>query len=260
MNYSKDQSNERSLVLDTETTGFYHDDGDRIIEVGIVELINRIPTGKTFHVYVDPRIEVSEGAYKVHGWSREDLVAESGGRGFEHIAEDLVNFINGDDLIIHNAPFDMGFLDMELVKLNMPPLSSLCKVFDTLVYSRSLFPGKKNSLDMLCKRYSIDIKGRDLHGALLDAQLLSEVFLNLTRNQSSLALSTDPTSAISGLIDKNGIAERLYLEGLDSLPIIEPDENERLSHLNIAKKLSEKYDDPSCAPWASRSISLDPSM
>ncbi len=242
-------NNKRELVLDVETTGFYFENDDRIVEIGIVEMINRIPTGVTFHVYMDPRIEVPEGAYKIHGWTREDLIAQSGGKGFEHIAKDLISFINGDDLIIHNASFDMGFLDMELNRIGMPSLSSQCSVFDTLIFARRLFPGKKNTLDMLCKRYGIDNSNRELHGALLDSQLLAEVYIALTRNQASLSLNQD-TSEISDVIDKSAISERLSFHGLESLPVIELDEQESQNHIQIARKLQSKYEDKSKAPWS----------
>lgn len=177
----------RQIVLDTETTGLEIEQKHRVIEIGCVELINRRPTGRTFHRYVCPDREVDEGALRVHGLSREFLTRQA---RFHEIAEELISFLTGAELIIHNAPFDLGFLDMELKLLPGTPRTILefCTVLDTLPLARQIHLGQRNSLDALCKRYAIDNSLRKLHGALLDATLLSEVYLAMTGGQGALTL------------------------------------------------------------------------
>lgn len=177
----------RQIILDTETTGLEPKEGHRIIEIGCVELAYRRRTGQTFHRYLNPERTVDEGALKVHGLSNEFL---SDKPRFVDIAEELVTFIKGAELVIHNAPFDIGFLDHELSLLDSKwgKVSAHCQVLDTLVLARQRHPGQKNSLDALCKRYGIDNSRRDLHGALLDAELLAGVYLLMTGGQASLSL------------------------------------------------------------------------
>lgn len=178
----------RQIVFDTETTGLDPAQGHRIIEVGAIEIINRRKTGRTFHKYIRPDREVEAGALAVHGITNEFLSTQP---CFEELAEELLEFISGAELIIHNAAFDVSFLDAEFARLKRGHLvKNLCSVFDTLPYARKLHPGQRNSLDALCKRYSVDNSGRDLHGALLDAQLLLDVYLAMTGGQVTLSLDS----------------------------------------------------------------------
>jgi DNA polymerase-3 subunit epsilon len=179
----------RQIVFDTETTGLEHASGHRIIEIGCVELMNRRLTGRKFHRYLNPEREIDAGALAVHGI---DLARLQSAPRFAEIAEELLAFISGAELIIHNAPFDVGFLDAELARLPGEPrtVAALCRVLDTLALARSLHPGQRNSLDALCKRYSVDNTKRELHGALLDAGILVDVYLAMTGGQSALALDT----------------------------------------------------------------------
>lgn len=175
----------RIIVLDTETTGLNPQEGHRIIEIGCVELINRRLTGNRFHVYINPDRDIDEGAMEVHGITNEYLKDKL---RFKDIAEDFIAFINGAELVIHNAPFDVGFINYEFSLLTDQPgiVEDFCAVFDTLAFARKKHPGQRNSLDALCKRYSIDNSHRELHGALLDAEILADVYLLMTGGQSSL--------------------------------------------------------------------------
>jgi len=177
----------RQIVLDVETTGLEASAGHRIIEIGCVELLNRRPTGQRFHRYLNPEREIDAGALAVHGIELGRLLQAP---KFAEIAAELLLFIEGAELIIHNAPFDVGFLDAELARLPGDPrtVAQLCRVLDTLALARSLHPGQRNSLDALCKRYSVDNARRELHGALLDAGILVDVYLAMTGGQSALAL------------------------------------------------------------------------
>ena len=177
----------RQIVFDTETTGLEHSAGHRVIEIGCVEIVNRRLTGRKFHRYLNPERDIDAGALAVHGIQIEQL---RNAPKFSEIADELVEFISGAELIIHNAPFDVGFVDAEFARLPGEPrtIASLCRVLDTLALARSLHPGQHNSLDALCKRYSVDNSKRDLHGALLDAGILVDVYLAMTGGQSALAL------------------------------------------------------------------------
>ena len=176
----------RQIVLDTETTGLEPEQGHRIIEVGCVEVIRRRKTGRTFHRYIRPDREVDRGALEVHGITNEFLAQQP---RFEEIAEEFIEFISGAELIIHNAAFDVAFLNAELRRLpQRKQIHQLCSVLDTLILARQMHPGQRNSLDALCKRYSIDNSHRELHGALLDAQILLEVYLAMTGGQTALIL------------------------------------------------------------------------
>ena len=177
----------RQIILDTETTGLEPSDGHRIIEIGCVELIDRRFSGNHFHQYLNPEREIEDGALEVHGISREFLRDKP---LFSEVAEDLFEFIEGAELIIHNAPFDIGFLDSELSLLGRPDrMNDHVTVLDTLELARDLHPGQRNSLDALCKRYEVDNSSRSLHGALLDAEILADVYLAMTGGQSDLGLS-----------------------------------------------------------------------
>jgi DNA polymerase-3 subunit epsilon len=174
----------RQIVLDTETTGLEPELGHRVIELGAVELQNRRPTGRHFHYFVNPERESDEAALRVHGISNEFLLDKP---KFREIAAQFLDYVQGAELVIHNAAFDVAFLNHELARLELPPITNVCAaVTDTLMLARELHPGKKNSLDALCERYQIDHSSRTLHGALLDAQLLAEAYLAMTRGQDSL--------------------------------------------------------------------------
>jgi DNA polymerase-3 subunit epsilon len=182
----------RQIVLDTETTGLEPDLGHRIIEIGCVELMNRRPTGRTFHHYLNPQREIEKGALEVHGITAEFL---QGKPRFADVAEELMTFISGAELVIHNAAFDVAFLDSELKRhATAAPafdgrlVAAECRVLDTLALARSMHPGQRNNLDALCKRYEIDNSHRELHGALLDARILADVYLAMTGGQVGLAL------------------------------------------------------------------------
>src|ERR1700757_2967043 len=178
----------RQVVLDTETTGLEPELNHRVIEIGCVELLNRRPTGRTFHRYLNPEREIDDGALAVHGIARTDL---DGQPRFADIAEELLAFIGGAELVIHDAAFDVAFLDAELARLPGEPrqVAAVCQVLDTLALARDLHPGQRNSLDALCKRYDVDDSARELHGALLDARILADVYLAMTGGQGALALA-----------------------------------------------------------------------
>ena len=177
----------RQIVLDTETTGLEPRLGHRIIEIGCVEVVDRKVTGKRYHQYINPEREIDEGAEEVHGISTAFLADKP---LFADIVDDFLNFIRGAELVIHNAPFDVGFIDHELNQLNQQNnhVEKISTVLDTLVLARKMHPGQKNNLDALCKRYDIDNSQRDLHGALLDAEILAETYLAMTGGQTMLSL------------------------------------------------------------------------
>lgn len=178
----------RLVILDTETTGLDPRQGHRIIEIACVEMISRRVTRNTFYKRIHPQREIDEGATQVHGIRLEELEHEP---KFAEIADDFLRYIEGAELIIHNAPFDVGFLNAELTRLKKPLIGDLCKVTDTLSMARELHPGRKNTLDALCERYEIDNSARTFHGALLDAELLAEVYMAMTRGQDSLAIGLE---------------------------------------------------------------------
>ena len=179
----------RQVMLDTETTGLEWRQGERIIEIGCVELVNRKLTGRHFHRYLNPERAIAAGAQAVHGLTDEFLADKP---KFADIAAALIEFVDGAEIIIHNAPFDVGFLDNELGLLGREQFRTYCaSIIDTLRMARDMRPGKKNSLDALCGEYGIDNSGRQLHGALLDAELLADVYLAMTRGQESLIMDLD---------------------------------------------------------------------
>jgi DNA polymerase-3 subunit epsilon len=180
----------RQIILDTETTGLDPAQGHRVIEIGGIEIVDRRQTGNHFHRYINPERDIEEGALQVHGIRREFLDDKP---KFGDIAREFLDYVSGAELVIHNAPFDVAFLNAELRLLKMRPITTYCpSVLDTLKQARELHPGKRNSLDALCERYQIDNAGRTLHGALLDAQLLAEVYLAMTRGQDSLLMDSEP--------------------------------------------------------------------
>ena len=215
----------RIVVLDTETTGLNPQEGHRIIEIGCVELVKRRLTGKRFHVYINPDRLIDAGAIAVHGISNESL--ENKPR-FAQIADEFIAFIRGAELVIHNAPFDVGFINHEFLRLDDKPgtVADLCEVFDTLAYARKKHPGQRNSLDALCKRYGIDNSHRDLHGALLDAKILADVFLLMTGGQSSLL------DEGSGEADGSGIKREVKRVSADrpALTVIRCSDEELSAH------------------------------
>ncbi|WP_332875721.1 DNA polymerase III subunit epsilon [Massilia sp. S19_KUP03_FR1] len=188
----------RQIVLDTETTGLNPRTGDRVIEVGCVELVNRMLTGNNFHVYINPERDSEEGALAVHGLTTEFL---SDKPRFHEIAEDLRAYIQGAEVIIHNAPFDLGFLNHEFARLGLPSFTEHCgSVIDTLVNAKEMRPGKRNSLDALCDHYGVSNAHRKLHGALLDAELLADVYLSMTRGQNSLSMDVEVEVSSDGAV------------------------------------------------------------
>jgi DNA polymerase III subunit epsilon len=212
----------RQIVLDVETTGLDASAGHRIIEIGCVELVNRRPTGQKFHRYLNPERDIDPGALAVHGIELAQLMNAP---KFAQICAELITFIDGAELIIHNAPFDVGFLDAELARLpESRAVGAMCRVLDTLALARSLHPGQRNSLDALCKRYSVDNTKRELHGALLDAGILVDVYLAMTGGQSALALDVRSTEAAaaragsaSGMLRAPGITLPMPVASADEL-------------------------------------------
>jgi DNA polymerase III subunit epsilon len=175
----------RQVVVDTETTGLEVGQGHRIVEIGAVEIVDRKLTGRHFHRYVDPDRDIDDGAFEVHGISREFLADKP---HFAEVAEEFLDFVRGAELIIHNAPFDVAFIDAELGRLNgrTRRIAEACRITDSLALARGKHPGQKNSLDALCRRYQVDNSARDLHGALLDAEILADVYLAMTGGQTTL--------------------------------------------------------------------------
>jgi DNA polymerase-3 subunit epsilon len=190
----------RQVVLDTDTTGLEPEAGHRVIEIGCVEMVNRRKTGRTFHRYLRPDREVDWGALQVHGITNEFLAQQP---RFADIVDELIEFIGGAELIIHNAAFDVAFLDAELRRLPGPPkaVARLCSVLDTLPLARRMHPGQRNSLDALCKRYGVDNSRRELHGALLDAQILLDVYLAMTGGQTALILGEELDGDASAAVE-----------------------------------------------------------
>ena len=215
----------RQIVLDTETTGLEPTQGHRIIEVGCVELVDRRLTGNHFHRYIKPEREIDEGAIEVHGITNEFLADKP---LFADIADELLAYLRGAELVIHNAPFDVGFLDHEFKRLNsgFNSIADHCKVLDTLVMAREKHPGQKNSLDALCKRYEVDNSQRELHGALLDAEILADVYLLMSGGQTALSLGTQSSGGMT-----SGTDEIVRLSSdRPLLPIIKATADELLAH------------------------------
>ena len=210
----------RQIFLDTETTGLYPDQGHRIIEIAGVETINRRPTGNHYHKYINPEREIDAGAQDVHGITLEFLQDKP---LFKDLADDFLAFIQGAELVIHNAPFDIGFLNSELGKLGLPPVTAVCgSVVDTLKMAKDARPGQRNNLDALCRHFQIDNSRRTLHGALLDAELLAEVYMALTRGQDSLIIDWEHELASSESI--------VLSENRTALRVLMADEEERAAH------------------------------
>ena len=223
----------RQIILDTETTGLEPKQGHRIIEIGCIELINRRETNRNFHQYINPERDVEDGAFNVHGLSNEFLSNKS---RFSDIAQEFIEFIKDSELIIHNAPFDIGFINSELKLLGKKwgRVEDYCTVYDTLVLAREKHPGQKNNLDALCKRYEVDNSQRDLHGALLDAKILLDVYLKMTGGQTHLSFDSKEENI------ENNKPEKLRSNRQGKLVIIKPTENELEQHYTTLKLIKEK--------------------
>ena len=214
----------RQIVLDTETTGLSADNGDRIIEIGCVELIGRKLTGNNKHFYVNPERDSHEDALNVHGISNDFLRDKP---KFAAVAHELLSYLKGAEIIIHNAPFDVSFLNRELELAGYPPLRHcVANVVDSLMVAKELFPGKRNSLDALCARLDVDNSSRTLHGALLDAELLADVYINLTRGQNSLVMD-------SGGEAENGVVVMAIDLSTFDLPLLHASDQELAAHENF---------------------------
>ena len=224
----------RQIILDTETTGLEPKQGHRIIEIGCIELINRRKTERNFHQYLNPERDIEDGAFNIHGLSNEFLSDKS---RFADIAQEFIDFIRDGELIIHNAPFDVGFINAELKLLGKKwgKIEDYCIVFDTLVLAREKHPGQKNNLDALCKRYEVDNSQRDLHGALLDAQILLDVYLKMTGGQTDLTFHSVATS--HGV---KGKPEQYINNKHKKLVVIEPTENELAEHRMLLESIKDK--------------------
>jgi DNA polymerase-3 subunit epsilon len=217
----------RQIVLDTETTGLEASQGHRIIEIGCVELENRRLTGNHYHQYINPQREIDQGAIEVHGITNEFLNDKP---LFDKVAADFIEFVRGAELIIHNAPFDLGFLDAELKRLPQKQdlMMDLCTVVDTLVMARAKHPGQRNNLDALCQRYDVDNSQRDLHGALLDAEILADVYLAITGGQTTFQLSD--ATANSGDGGPGSQQVRRLAADRPVLPILRASAEEQAAH------------------------------
>lgn len=222
----------RQIFFDTETTGLAAEGGDRIIEIGCVEMLNRQLTGNNLHLYINPQRASHEDALRVHGLTEAFLADKP---LFAQIADQLLEFLAGAELVIHNAPFDIGFVNAELKRLRRPPITDLVGgVRDTLLMARELFPGKANSLDALCRRLEVDNSNRKLHGALLDAELLAEVYIRLTRGQDSLVMDDSGGDSQSAEFKLAAID----LSGFD-LPVLRASEAELQAHEKVLTELDK---------------------
>lgn len=223
----------RQIVLDTETTGLEADKGHRIIEIGCVELVNRRLTGQKFHRYLNPDRDIDKGAMEVHGITRERLAKEP---RFAEVHEELADFVRGAELVIHNAAFDVAFLDAELGRLpgEARKIGHWCTVLDTLALARRMHPGQRNSLDALCKRYAVDNSHRDFHGALLDARILADVYLAMTGGQAMLVLGAEPESVTNGSRQRRASAR-----GDTRVPVVAADASEIEAHERVLRALDK---------------------
>lgn len=226
----------RQIVLDTETTGLEPSQGHRIIEIGCVELVNRRLTGRHYHQYIQPQRDIDEGAIEVHGITNEFLADKP---VFATVAEEFFQFIDGAQLVIHNAPFDIGFINHEFFQLKpaRPAVTENCSVIDTLVMARQKHPGQKNNLDALCKRYGVDNSQRDLHGALLDAEILADVYLLMTGGQTNLLLSAE--SRQNDADEGSAVGVRRLPAQRKPLPVIAADADEVAAHEAKLDQLGE---------------------
>jgi len=226
----------RQIVLDTETTGLEVSQGHRIIEIGCVEIMHRRLTDQTFHQFLNPKRDIDERALEVHGIKQEFLEDKP---VFSNIADDLLQFIDGVELIIHNATFDIGFINAELSYAHhgISDIRECCTVIDSLELARKMHPGQKNSLDALCKRYAIDNSHRELHGALLDAQILADVYLAMTGGQTTLSLTANIDKAA-----RHNVSAQDAVKQRSSLKIIYADETELNAHKDFLDKIQQESD------------------
>ena len=228
----------RQIVLDTETTGI--GEGHRIIEIGCVELVNRKLTGRHYHQYINPERLVDPEAMEVHGITDEFLQDKP---LFAHVANDFIDFIKGGQLVIHNAPFDVGFMDREFGLLNgYPKTADICSVLDTLTLARQMHPGQRNSLDALCRRYGIDNSHRELHGALLDSEILADVYLLMTGGQTDLVLADDKDEKEGG---DQQLQEPVIIEAAlaAALPSWQVSGDEQAGHAEFLQFMAKKSDE-----------------
>ena len=222
----------RQVVFDTETTGLSAENGDRILEIGCVELLHRKLTGRRLHLYINPERDSEEGALRVHGLTTEFL---SDKPKFAEVADQILDFMRDAEIIIHNAAFDVGFINKELERLNLPPLAShVAGIVDTLALAKEMFPGKRNSLDALCDRLGVDNSARTLHGALLDAELLADVYICLTRGQDALLIADDAGDTGGG-----PRAACIDLSGLH-LPVLQANDQELAAHEALLAQLDKE--------------------
>ncbi|HET7730429.1 MAG TPA: DNA polymerase III subunit epsilon [Usitatibacter sp.] len=219
----------RRIVLDTETTGLTPEEGHRIIEVACLELAGRRATGRHFHRFLNPERAIDIGATQVHGLTAEDLLDKP---KFADIADELLEFVDGCELLIHNAPFDVAFLNAELTRIGRPRVESVCKVTCTLVMARDIHPGKKNSLNALCERYAVDHSQRTLHGALLDAQLLCDVWLAMTRGQDALDIAM--AGAPSVALPAHAAPSQAFLQ------VVRPSEEDLAAHAAMCERIERE--------------------
>ena len=221
----------RQIFLDTETTGLYAEQGDRVVEIGCVELVNRKLTGNNLHIYLNPGRDSHEEALRVHGLTTEFLRDKP---KFETVAEEFLAYVQDAEIIIHNAPFDIGFLNVELKRAGKLPLKEhVGSVLDTLAMAKEMFPGKRNSLDALCSRLEVDNSGRTLHGALLDAELLADVYINMTRGQDALLMDSGEQQEEGGLP-----VECVDLSGLELL-VLSANEQELAAHSDAIQQINK---------------------
>jgi DNA polymerase-3 subunit epsilon len=221
----------RQVVLDTETTGLEVEQQHRVIEIGCVELLNRRLTGRRFHQYLNPERDIDEGAVQVHGLTRERLAKEP---TFAHVHPEFLEFIRDAELIIHNAPFDVAFLNAEFARIEAAHrVADLCRVLDSLALARQMHPGQRNSLDALCKRYSVDNSHREYHGALLDARILAEVYLAMTGGQGSLTLSAESDTV------RSRAPQAEPLRSLNRIVVISANDEETAAHEHILALLDK---------------------
>ena len=234
----------RQIVLDTETTGMNqlgaHYEGHGIIEIGAVELVNRRYTGNNFHIYINPNRPVDPDAIKVHGITDEMLADKP---EFKAVAQEFLDYIKGAELLIHNAPFDVGFMDYEFRKLGLDvKTNDICVVTDTLQMARQMYPGKRNSLDALCDRLGIDNSKRTLHGALLDAEILADVYLSMTGGQTSLFGEEEELSPVIVAQDNAEEAVQSAVVFSHNLKVVAPTDEETEAHAELLKMINKKSD------------------
>ena len=224
-------SNLRQIFLDTETTGLSPEDGDRVIEIGCVEMVNRKLTGNNLHLYLNPERDSHEDALRIHGITTEFLKDKP---KFAEVADQFLDYVADAEILIHNAPFDIAFLNKELARLGRPPFKDhVAQVVDTLAMAKEMFPGKRNSLNALCDRLEVDNSGRALHGALLDSELLADVYINMTRGQDALLMDVAPEDTTTGpvlaVVDLQSIA----------LTVLEANAQELAAHDDVLGQLDK---------------------